>query len=48
MDVSEVAQKFGGGGHAKAAGITMHGEAGQIRELLLKEIQLQLENRIHV
>ena len=48
VDVSEVAQKFGGGGHAKAAGITMHGEAGQIRELLLKEIQLQLENRIHV
>lgn len=45
VDVSEVALKFGGGGHAKAAGVTMRGEAEQIKELLLKEIQLQLEKQ---
>lgn len=42
VDVSEIAMKFGGGGHAKAAGVTMHGSESSIREALLKEVKAQL------
>ena len=42
VDVSEIAVKYGGGGHAKAAGITMHGEEIQIKEILLNEVAKQL------
>lgn len=42
VDVAEIAVKYGGGGHAKAAGVTMYGEEAEIRELLLKEVELQL------
>ena len=43
VDVSEIAVKYGGGGHAKAAGVTMHGEESQIKSLLLTEIEEQLK-----
>ncbi len=43
VDVSEIVVKYGGGGHAKAAGATMHGEESQIKEILLKEVAAQLK-----
>ena len=43
VDVSEIAVKYGGGGHARAAGVTMHGGEEEIRDLLLEEIKRQLE-----
>ena len=40
-DVSKVAVTFGGGGHVKAAGVTMKGTAEEILEKLVKELNLQ-------
>lgn len=42
VDVSEIAVKYGGGGHAKASGVTMHGAEAEIKETLLKEVEKQL------
>ena len=42
VDVSKVAQKFGGGGHKKAAGVTMKGTAHEIINHLAEEISAQL------
>lgn len=42
VDVSKVAQHFGGGGHVKAAGATMQGEAEDILDKLTEQIQTQL------
>lgn len=42
VDVSRVAQYFGGGGHVKAAGLTMQGEAEHIVAKLTEQIQAQL------
>lgn len=42
VDVSIIAQKFGGGGHKKAAGVTMHGTVHDIINNISKEIELQL------
>ena len=44
VDVAEVAVRFGGGGHARAAGATMTGSPEKIRDLLLEEIKKQLES----
>ncbi len=41
-NVSAIAQYFGGGGHVKAAGVTMSGSASEITEKLLEQIELQL------
>lgn len=41
-DVSVVAQHFGGGGHVKAAGVTMTGSAQSIQDQILEQIELQL------
>ena len=41
-DVSRIAQQFGGGGHKKAAGVTMKGSAEEILSRLVEEIQKQL------
>lgn len=38
VDVSDIAVKFGGGGHARAAGVTMTGEPEDILQTILKEI----------
>ena len=43
VDVAEIAVGFGGGGHARAAGATMEGDARQIRDLILEKIRQQLE-----
>lgn len=45
VDVAEIAVKYGGGGHAKAAGVTMYGEETEIRKLLLEEVNAQLERK---
>ena len=42
VDVSKVAQKFGGGGHKKAAGVTMKGTAHEIINSLSEQISAQL------
>lgn len=43
VDVSQVAQYFGGGGHVRAAGLTMKGTAHDVITNVLKQIALQLE-----
>lgn len=42
VNVAEVAQNFGGGGHARAAGITMQGEAEEIIAALTEKICAKL------
>lgn len=42
VDVSKVAQVFGGGGHVKAAGVTMKGKVQDIIERLTEQIGKQL------
>ena len=42
VDVSLIAQHFGGGGHKKAAGITMKGKVQDIINSLVSQIELQL------
>ena len=42
VNVSKVAQVFGGGGHVKAAGVTIQGTAQEILEQLLEQIATQL------
>ena len=42
VDVSKVAQYFGGGGHIKAAGLTMTGTPSEIIEQLSQQIQMQM------
>jgi Exopolyphosphatase-related proteins len=42
VDVSQVAAKFGGGGHMRASGCTIDGEANKILENILLEIEKQL------
>lgn len=42
VDVSKVAQYFGGGGHKKAAGVTMKGTVHDIINNLAKQIEAQL------
>lgn len=42
VNVSKVAQVFGGGGHVKAAGVTIQGTAQEILEQLLEQIAMQL------
>jgi len=38
VDACEVAQVFGGGGHAKAAGIRMEGPIEKAREAVIAEV----------
>ncbi len=42
VDVSKVAQVFGGGGHVKAAGLTMKGKVQDIIDALVEQIGKQL------
>lgn len=39
LNVSKIAQKFGGGGHVNASGLTYHGEIDDIVKSLVKEIK---------
>ena len=43
LDVSKIAQYFGGGGHKKAAGFTMAGTPFDVLNNLSKQIEEQLE-----
>ena len=40
-DVSLIAGKFGGGGHARAAGATIEGDSKAVAQAVIKEIALQ-------
>ena len=42
VDVSRIAQHFGGGGHKKAAGATMCGKPEEIIEAVTQQIQVQM------
>lgn len=42
VNVSAIAQSFGGGGHVKAAGCTISGSAGEIQEKILTAVSEQL------
>ncbi len=37
VNVAQLASRFGGGGHAKAAGIDCHGSIGPLKEDFLRE-----------
>ena len=43
VDVSAVASAFGGGGHNRAAGLRLEGEAADIIDKILAEIGRQLD-----
>ena len=43
VDVSRIAQYFGGGGHKKAAGFTMTGTPFDVLNNLSKQIEAQME-----
>jgi phosphoesterase RecJ-like protein len=42
VDVAEIAQKFGGGGHVRAAGCSLEGTLEQVTKQLLEEVGLAL------
>lgn len=46
VDVSAIAQKFGGGGHKKAAGLTMPGTFYQVINRLSAQIESQLRSAV--
>ncbi len=43
VNVSEIASKFGGGGHVRAAGVTIKGSAQDVINMLLPHIEAQLK-----
>lgn len=45
VDVASIAVKHGGGGHVRAAGVTMSHTIEKIKEILLSEIAAQLEGK---
>ncbi|WP_461812968.1 DHH family phosphoesterase [Faecalimonas sp.] len=45
VDVSKVAGYFGGGGHRKAAGLTLRGTAHDVINNIAKQIELQLQKK---
>ena len=44
IDVSEIAQIHGGGGHARAAGITMKGNIDEIKKVILSDLEKAFQN----
>jgi len=44
-DVSAIALKFGGGGHPQAAGCTIAGNIGTVREQVLSEVEVALQKQ---
>lgn len=42
VDVSIIAVKFGGGGHVRAAGCTMHGSVYDVYNSIVREVEIQL------
>ena len=47
VNVAEVAQKFGGGGHKMAAGYEVEGDLEEIKRELFKELEVALEDAKH-
>ncbi len=45
VDVAAICSKYGGGGHVRAAGVTMKGEPEQLLEQLLGDIKKQLDKK---
>lgn len=45
VDVAEFAHRFGGGGHAKAAGVALHGSMAEVQEKILTEARAFLGER---
>ena len=45
VNVATICIKFGGGGHIRAAGCTMHGSMHDVINALVKEVELQLKDR---
>lgn len=45
-NVSEVARKFNGGGHEKAAGCSVNGSLNEVQDLVIKEVSRQIEKNI--
>lgn len=43
VDVSKIAQSFGGGGHPRAAGCTIEGELEKVKKQVLKRVEAELE-----
>lgn len=43
VDVSEIAAKFGGGGHKRAAGCTVSGTVQEVKAQLIEEVKLKLD-----
>lgn len=46
VDVSRIAEAFGGGGHKKAAGVTIDGSYEEVKEKLLEKIKEGLQRGI--
>lgn len=44
IDVRNICEKFGGGGHIRAAGCTMGGTIHDIKDTILQELQMALRN----
>jgi phosphoesterase RecJ-like protein len=44
INVRAIAQKYGGGGHTLAAGVTLDGPLSAAKDLVMKEITAQLQN----
>jgi phosphoesterase RecJ-like protein len=44
VDVARLAEKFGGGGHARAAGLKVEGQLGDARESVVRALLAQLGN----
>lgn len=44
VDVSQIAVKFGGGGHVRAAGCTLHGSVYDVYNSIVREIEIQLKS----
>jgi phosphoesterase RecJ-like protein len=43
VDVNRIAQKFGGGGHQRAAGCELQGTIEEVQDIVVKEIEKALE-----
>ena len=43
VNVSNICLMFGGGGHPRAAGVTMQGKVEDIKEMILREVKRVLK-----
>jgi bifunctional oligoribonuclease and PAP phosphatase NrnA len=46
VDVNEVAKRFGGGGHARAAGCTIEGEEGEVKRRILEVLEPRMRRPV--